>query len=96
MKVEGVCNTCGRRFALVQLLPEPEGTGGRCPFCGSQFGRHYLSVLPSSIKDAEAGVDTLAAAIDRLQGMRPGFRVDVKALMRQFAEEVSTAEDESA
>jgi DNA-directed RNA polymerase subunit RPC12/RpoP len=96
MKLEATCNTCGRRFALVQILPEPDGTGGRCPFCGTNFGRHYVQVLPEVIEDAEAGADDLIAALEKLQGMHPGFRVDLKTLLRRINEELSPAEDETA
>ena len=95
MKLEATCNTCGRRFALVQILPGPDGTAGRCPFCGTNFGRHYVQVLPEAIEDAEAASDALVAAIEKLQGMHPGFRIDLKTLLRRFSEELSSVEDET-
>ena len=27
MKLEAVCDTCGRTFLLAEILPSPEGTG---------------------------------------------------------------------
>ena len=95
MKLEATCNTCGRRFALVQILPGPDGTSGRCPFCGANFGRHYVQVLPESIEDAEAALDDLVGSIEKLQGMHPGFRIDMKTLLRRFSEELSPAEGET-
>jgi hypothetical protein len=96
MKLEANCNTCGRRFALVQILPGPDGTNGRCPFCGTNFGRHYAQVLPEAIEDAEIATDSLINAIEKLQGMHPGFRIDMKTLIRKFGEELSTPGDEPA
>src|SRR5438105_13318063 len=49
MKLEAVCNTCRRRFLLTEILPPPEGTSGRCPFCGAHFGRHYVAALPDLV-----------------------------------------------
>jgi hypothetical protein len=96
MKLEATCNTCGRRFALAQILPGPDGTDGRCPFCGTNFGRHYVQVLPEVIEDAEMAADSLINAVEKLQGMHPGFRIDLKTLLRRFSEELQAAGDESA
>lgn len=96
MKLDATCETCGRRFALAQILPEPTGTGGRCPFCGHNFARHYVSVLPGLLEDAERGADFLAGAIERVQGLRPGFRIDLEGLMSKLREELGSMENESA
>lgn len=97
MRLEASCNTCGRRFALAQIQPGPDGTSGRCPFCGTRFGRHYVQVLPESVGDAEKAFDDLIAALEKLQGMHPGFRIDLPRLTRRLAEELPTLrENESA
>lgn len=91
MKLEGTCNNCSRRFALTQILPEPAGTSGRCPFCGFHFGRHYVSLLPDAVKGAESALDDLLAALQRLNGMQPGFTLDLEALTRRISEEAEAA-----
>ena len=62
MKLEAVCNTCRRRFLLTEILPPPEGSGGRCPFCGTHFARHYVAALPDLVRSVEAAADTFASS----------------------------------
>src|SRR5437899_13086501 len=78
MKLEAVCNTCRRRFLLTEILPPPEGTGGRCPFCGAHFGRHYVAALPDLVRSAEAAADTFAAFFNRLPDMHPGLDLNAE------------------
>jgi len=95
MKLEAVCNTCRRRFLLTEILPPPEGTGGRCPFCGTHFGRHYVAALPS----VEAAADTFASSFNRLADMHPGFDLNAEDFLKRLrAALVPTEErhDESA
>lgn len=82
MNLEGTCNTCDRRFLLTQLLPEPDGTGGRCPFCGTPFARHYLNVLPEMIYEAQEAFERFGAAMERLGDIKGGFEVDLDAAVR--------------
>lgn len=97
MKLEAICNNCSRRFLLVQILPAPEGTSGRCPFCGVQYGRHYLAQIPGAVRQAEAALDELAGTLGRLMGMRPGFELDTEAITRQLTERMEVwRRDESA
>lgn len=96
MKLEATCDNCSRRFALAQVLPEPEGTSGRCPFCGFRFGRHYVSVLPESVREAENALDQLLVTLGRLHGMRPGFTLDIESVIRRINEDATGArQDES-
>lgn len=96
MKLEANCNNCGRRFFLTQILPEPGGTSGRCPFCGFHFGRHYVSLLPDAVKGAEMALGDLLAALERLNGMHPGFMLDLEALTRRINEEAAAAQQQPA
>jgi hypothetical protein len=97
MRFEATCNTCGRRFLLAQILPSPGQPGGRCPFCGTRFGRHYVSVLPEAITRAEASAEELLDALKRLAGMHPGFRIDMENLLARLAEGMGQVpESESA
>lgn len=88
MNLEATCDTCGRRFLLGQILPEPDGTGGRCPFCGTPFARHYSTVLPEMIGDAEAAFVRFAATMERLTDLRSGFDVDLDAALAAIKERV--------
>lgn len=85
MNLEGTCGTCGRRFALSQLWADAGGTAGRCPFCGTHFGRHYVAVLPDSVRDAETSANALIEALERLRDMRPGFEIDLDKLIREVS-----------
>lgn len=95
MRLEATCNTCGRTFLLVQILPEPDGTGGRCPFCGARFGRHYLAMLPEAVRTAETAADRFATAVRRLNEIHPGFRMDVGKLLAQLQEEVAASREDA-
>lgn len=92
MNLQATCDKCSRRFALVQILPEPEGTSGRCPFCGFHFARHYVSLLPKAIKDAENALEQLLSAVSMLKGIEPGFTLDTRELAHSLLEEGSPAQ----
>lgn len=96
MRLEATCGTCGRQFLLMQILPEPEGTSGRCPFCGARFGRHYLAILPDAIRTAEAAADAFVASVNRLNDMHPGFQIDVRALLSRLRGELSETKEEAS
>ena len=98
MKLEAVCNTCRRRFLLSEILPPPEGTDGRCPNCGTHFGRHYVSALPELVRSAEAAADAFTTSFNRLAEMHPGFDLDADAFLKRLREELLAEEprDESA
>ena len=92
MKLEAVCNTCGRTFLLAEILPPPEGTDGRCPNCGTHFGRHYGSALPAMIRAAEADADAFATSFNRLVDLRPGFTLAAADFLRRLAADVENPE----
>lgn len=96
MKLEATCNECGRRFLLSQILDEPEGTGGRCPFCGFHFARHYTSVLPEVVREAEASAQSFYQALDRLRYLNAGFTVDIEALMKKMTEELGLDQEHAS
>lgn len=86
MNLEATCGTCNRRFLLGQLTGEPEGTGGRCPNCGTRFARHYVAVLPETVLAFEDALLRLEASLQRLQGMRPGFTIDIPGALTRLEE----------
>ena len=97
MKLEAVCGTCHRTFLLSEILPPPAGTGGRCPFCGTHFGRHYVASLPALVRAAEDGADAFVTSFNRLIDMHPGFEVDARDFIRGLnAELEGSRQDESA
>ena len=98
MKLEAVCNTCRRKFLLTEILPPPEGTGGRCPFCGAHFGRHYVAALPDLVRSVEAAADTFAASFNRLADLHPGFDLNAEDFLKRLSAELVAGEprDESA
>ena len=97
MKLEAVCGTCRRKFLLSEILPPPDGTGGRCPFCGTHFGRHYVASLPGLVRAAEADADAFVASLNRLADMHPGFEVNAQDFIRRLSAELEgSREDESA
>lgn len=98
MKIEAVCTTCGRTFLLTEILPPPAGTGGRCPFCGAHFGRHYVAALPDLVRSVEAAATDFASSFNRLVDLHPGFDVSAAAFLQRLAADLETPErhDESA
>src|SRR3979411_482005 len=99
MKLEAVCNTCRRRFLLTEILPPPEGSGGRCPFCGTHFARHYVAALPALVRSVEAAADTFASSFNRLADMHPGFDLTAEDFLKRLRAALVAAEerrDESA
>jgi hypothetical protein len=99
MKLEAVCNTCRRRFLLTEILPPPDGSGGRCPFCGAHFGRHYVAALPDLVRSVEAAADTFASSFNRLADMHTGFELNADDFLKRLRAELVAGEqrrDESA
>jgi hypothetical protein len=99
MRLEAVCNTCRRRFLLTEILPPPEGSGGRCPNCGAHFGRHYVAALPGLIRDVEANADAFATSFHRLGDMETGFDLDAEEFLKRLGAALEFGEqrhDESA
>ena len=96
MKLEATCDTCHRQFLLQQILPPPSGTGGRCPFCGAKFGRHYLQVLPEVIEDADESGAAFSKALDTLIGMNPGFQLNVDVILQSLSQDVQESDSETA
>ncbi|MEA2508459.1 MAG: hypothetical protein QOG21_541 [Actinomycetota bacterium] len=91
MKIEGTCNTCGRTFLLSQIGLESEAPG-RCPFCGAHFARHYTTLLPETVEEAEAAAAHFVAAVNRLQALQTGFRIDFEGLLKVLEEQVRSGE----
>jgi hypothetical protein len=91
MKIEGTCNTCGRTFLLSQIGLESEAPG-RCPFCGAHFARHYTTLLPETVEAAEAAAAHFVAAVNRLQALQTGFRIDFEGLLKVLEEQVRSGE----
>jgi DNA-directed RNA polymerase subunit RPC12/RpoP len=96
MKLEAICRNCHRRFIISQIRPEPEGTGGRCPFCGFRFARHYVQTLPQLLDAAERAGDAFRSALEQLHAMRPGFDVDYETILRRMSEELVQPSEQSA
>lgn len=95
MKIEATCDTCGRTFLLSQIGPESDAPG-RCPFCGARFGRHYTTVLPSAVQEAEQAANAFVTALGRLQAMETGFDIDIEGLLADVARAVREHEPRSA
>jgi DNA-directed RNA polymerase subunit RPC12/RpoP len=91
MKIEGTCNTCGRTFLLSQIGPQSEAPG-RCPFCGAHFARHYTTLLPETVEEAEAAAEHFVAAVNKLQSLQTGFRIDFEGLLKMLQEQVRSGE----
>lgn len=89
MNLEATCETCDRPFLLAQILPEPAGTSGRCPSCGARFARHYVAILPEAAKSADAAAGAFVAALQRLNDMHPGFKLDIGAILARLSDEFS-------
>ncbi len=96
MKLEAICQNCRRRFLLAQIKPEPEGTGGRCPFCGFRFARHYVQTLPQVLDLAERTGYAFLEALEQLAAMHPGFEVDHGAVFKRMSEELAQPSEQSA
>lgn len=94
MRLEAVCGTCRRKFILGEIIPPPEGTGGRCPFCGVHFARHYVASLPDLVREVEATADGFASAFNRLADMHPGFQVNGQDFLRRLAAGLEDAGEE--
>jgi DNA-directed RNA polymerase subunit RPC12/RpoP len=87
MKIEGKCNTCGRTFLLSQIGLHSEAPG-RCPFCGAHFARHYTTLLPESVEEAELAASRFVAAVNKLQSLQTGFQIDFEGLLKTLQEQV--------
>ncbi|MBW3588472.1 MAG: hypothetical protein KY429_03545 [Actinobacteria bacterium] len=96
MKLEATCDTCGRLFLLQQTLPEPAGTGGRCPFCGTRFGRHYVQVLPEVIREADESGQAFSKSLETLGGMGPGFSLNIDVILQSLAQDFAGTDQQSA
>ncbi len=94
MKIEAKCDTCDRTFLLSQIGPESDHPG-RCPFCGARFGRHYTTVLPEAVRQAELAAGEFVAALGRVQSMETGFDVDVESLMADLGRAVREHEPQT-
>lgn len=95
MKIQATCDTCGRKFLLSQIGAESDHPG-RCPFCGARFARHYSTMLPDAVDDAENAATRFVQALGRLQGMETGFDIDVEALLESLKEQVRANEPRAA
>jgi transposase-like protein len=91
MKIEGTCNTCGRTFLLSQIGLSSDAPG-RCPFCGAHFARHYTTLLPETVEEAEAAASRFVSAVNNLQSLQTGFRIDFEGLLRMLQEQVRSGE----
>jgi DNA-directed RNA polymerase subunit RPC12/RpoP len=94
MKIEAKCNTCGRTFQLSQIGHGSDAPG-RCPFCGAHFARHYTTLLPESVEEAEASAAHFITAINKLQSLQTGFQIDFEGLLKMLQEQVRAGEGNS-
>ncbi len=95
MSIEATCGTCERRFDLTQIGPESDQPG-RCPFCGTRFGRHYTTVLVEAVEDAENSGTRLISSLGRLQGMETGFEIDIEKALDHVSGQIRERENEKA
>ncbi len=95
MSIEAKCGTCERKFLLEQIGPESDNLG-RCPFCGTRFGRHYTTVLVDAVKDAEISGQRFVNALGRLQGMETGFEIDIEGALESTAKQIRDHERKAA
>ena len=65
------------------LLP-PEGTDGRCPFCGFDYAVP-LAELSEVAAAVEKLAETFTHALRRLIEVHPGFELDLDAALRLVA-----------
>lgn len=80
MKIEARCETCSRTFLLSQIGPDSDAPG-RCPFCGARFGRHYTTMLPEAVREAEAAAALFVHALGRVQAIETGFDIDIEGVL---------------
>jgi hypothetical protein len=95
MKIEATCDQCGRKFLLSQIGPESDAPG-RCPFCGSRFGRHYTTVLVESAQDSEIATRRFIHSLRRLLSMETGFDIDVDGLLKELGDQVRAGDSHQA
>lgn len=95
MSIEATCDTCDRTFLLEQIGPESTSPG-RCPFCGTRFGRHYTTVLMEAIDEAESSSRRFVTALGRLQEMETGFDVKVEKVVEDLGDQVRAHAKENA
>jgi hypothetical protein len=95
MKVQGKCDTCGRKFLLSQIGPQSDAPG-RCPFCGARFARHYNSVLIDAVAEVELQTPRFIDVLAKLQAMETGFDIDMPGLLASLEEEVLRNEKTTA
>jgi hypothetical protein len=95
MKVQGKCDTCGRKFLLSQIGPQSDAPG-RCPFCGARFARHYNSVLIDAVSEVEIQTPRFINVLAKLQAMETGFDIDMPGLLASLEQEVLRNEKASA
>lgn len=93
MKIEAKCDTCGRTFLLSQIGPQSDAPG-RCPFCGARFARHYTTVLPETVREAEEAAARFVNAIERLQSIDRGFDLDLEGLLQRIESLVRSPDDQ--
>jgi hypothetical protein len=91
MKIEATCDTCNRTFLLSQIGPDSDAPG-RCPFCGARFGRHYTTVLPEAVAEAERAATLLVHALGRLQAIETGFDIDLEGFLADLGRSVRDQE----
>lgn len=92
MKIEARCDTCGRTFLLSQIGPDSDAPG-RCPFCGARFARHYGTVFPATVREAEEASTRFVNALERLLSMETGFDLDLEGLFQRIESEVRASDD---
>jgi hypothetical protein len=83
MKIQGICETCDRRFLLSQIGPDSDAPG-RCPFCGARFARHYNSVLVETVAEVESASSQFVDSMKRLQAMEKGFSIQDDELVEDI------------
>jgi hypothetical protein len=87
MKIQGKCDTCGRRFQLSQIGPDSDAPG-RCPFCGARFARHYNSVLVDTVEEVERASSSFVDSINRLSAMEKGFAIEHDELIADILQAI--------
>jgi DNA-directed RNA polymerase subunit RPC12/RpoP len=87
MKIQGKCDTCGRRFHLSQIGPDSDAPG-RCPSCGARFARHYNAVLVDTVAEVERASSQFVDSMNRLSAMEKGFTIEHDELIADVIEAV--------